>query len=72
MVIGVCWLCRMYKHRAQFRAKQAGVDLNEVKGGLQPNRQGTGAATRAQDVIVSDTCQQLVAQQEVLLLSRVC
>lgn len=52
----------MYKHRAQFRAKQAGVDLNEVKGGLQPNRQGTGTATRAQDVIVSDAPEQLVAE----------
>jgi hypothetical protein len=53
--------CRMYKTRAQFRAKQAGVDLNEVKGGLQPNRQGTGAATRPQDVIVSDCIQQAAA-----------
>lgn len=41
----------MYKIKAQHRAKQAGVDLNEVKGGLQPNR-GAGAATRATDVIV--------------------
>lgn len=50
--IGRCYTAidKMYKFKAQHRAKQAGVDLNEVKGGLQPNR-GAGAATRATDVI---------------------
>lgn len=45
----------MYKNRAQYKAKQAGVDLNEVKGTLQPNKTGAGAATRPEDVIVSGT-----------------
>jgi hypothetical protein len=42
----------MYKMRAQFRASQKGVDLNEVKGGLQPSH-GTGQATRPEELVVS-------------------
>lgn len=51
--IGRCFTAidKMYKNRAQYKAKQAGVDLNEVKGGLQHNKTGAGAATRPEDVI---------------------
>lgn len=42
----------MYKTKAQFKAKQAGIDLNEVKGNMQPGR-GSGQAARPQDLIVS-------------------